>query len=516
MSNKLTKEMLDALIKEAITESNFKDFDKFVQNDLDAAPTAAPTPKLKKFDFTLADIPAKIKALIIRVFKSELKKIDKDINTDAEVLKALASIKENSLNEDEARLEWEDFAKILANPDNQLYDNAVRAIVQASNMTGVKNTTAGKALIDLGSQLNLAPAASGASSTIKDPAVPTIDIADAHGGDRTKIPAYVVDLFNNLKLGGVATVDERIKIINNATLKIQKGQKAFQNIGEAVSAVAVAGLMANIAKRMDDKAAGWAFESFLAQLVNGITKGIDMGAADFQWGLGAAGVPPRAEGSAKLISGGQGKFTQSANELSKALAGGESMYYIVGFKSDRAPTARASLGSGTADPSKVAAIDLYIVEVKRKGNAAKGDPSDHTDYLFGAPGSASQQAGISGTPTFTIKGSTPVGTVYLNADLAKVNELSAKALKKVNKDLPKLFQGIEKFRRNTNSYLSSGRLDAGEDAAKAYASLFALINSVFGVKGEQETGRKVSVAQDTSAEKGVKKARTTNVTEKTK
>ena len=47
--------------------------------------------------------------------------------------------------------------------------------------------------------------------------------------------------------------------------------------------------MANIAKKMDDKAAGWAFRSFLAQLANGTTEGTDYGAGDFSFGAAVGG-----------------------------------------------------------------------------------------------------------------------------------------------------------------------------------------------------------------------------------
>ena len=149
--------------------------------------------------------------------------------------------------------------------------------------------------------------------------LPSVDVADLHGASRKSVPSYVVDVFNALDLGAIPTLVGRINKISeisgkilgatkkdDGTLKARTGSTGFNtkdaSLGELMATLGVMDSIQKIAKKMDDKASGWAFESFLAQLVNGTTEGTDYGAGDFAFGLGVNDpIPTGVGGSAKFV-----------------------------------------------------------------------------------------------------------------------------------------------------------------------------------------------------------------------
>ena len=434
----------------------------------------------EKWEYDLSSIPQNLKDVILLAFKNIT-------GTDDAKLKKVAQVAESVMTEDRSKLEWEDFATILKNPNHPLIRQAVMAVRIASNAlddTDDHRKSLEKISKNLGYKLQ--PAQIGSD---KQSSVPSVDVADAYGQARTEVPAYVVSFFNNLQLQGVTSVKQRIESINNFTKNIMEGKykKGDSTMGELISNVAVMGLMARIAKLMDDKAAGWAFESWLAQLVNGTTEGANMGAADFIYGMAeGTAFPPGAKGSAKLIS--SDAFTQSKGTLGDALKSGESLYYIVGKKLDDAQ-------SPTAKTAEIAAVEIHLVETKRtKGKI--GDPVEPKDMSYGPVGSATTAATTSSTGSVKFKISsttTKIGTVYFNKDLDEIDKASKAAMEKIDTELPALFERMNGFKNRTNEYLSSGRTDAGTKALEDYKALFNAINKVFGIKRQEAGGKELGL-----------------------
>ncbi len=410
------------------------------------------------WEYSLSNVPNDLKSLILLAF-----------NKIAEPVKTIAAMSESVISEDISKIEWEDFYTILKNPDNDLHRSAIKAIMMAKNRLNDENPHR-RTLEKISKSLGIEPNIAGKQ---QDSQIPAVDIASAYGQERKQVPKHVVDLFNNLKLSGAKSVTDRIKILNNMTHKIttREFEKSDASMGELISVVAVAGLMARIAKLMDNKAAGWAFESFLAQLVNGTTEGSSMGAADFVYGIGEGdSFPPGALGSAKLIS--TLEFSQSLGTIGKAIGAGESIYYIVGLKKGDSKK--------TAKTKDINQIELHLVEVKRM-RGKKGTKPDLSDLRYGPIGSPNSNT----YDKFKISDDTYVGTIYLNKDLETLDDLSAAAMKKVNEDLPSLFRAMNGFRNKTESYLSSGLEKSGQNALDDYIELVSLINSVFGSKAEE-------------------------------
>jgi len=242
-----------------------------------------------------------------------------------------------------------------------------------------------------------------------------------------------------------------------------------------MSAIAVQGLAARIVKKMDDKAAGWAFESFLAQLVNGIAVGGDGTAVDFKYGIDTGGTNSLSAGnygSAKLVSGGL--YTQSKSTVDSDLSTHGSFYYIIAYKKpDHVNVTNFGKG-GTATPEDIAAIDLSLVEVNDTSGAVK----------YGPPGSANNIPTISGTDyhfsTSASMKSNIIGTILLNTSLGNLNQLASNALSTLSNDIPELIKEMETLRRSSNEYLTSGEATDMEKAADSYVSLFTKINNIFG------------------------------------
>lgn len=475
-------------------------------------------PKSDQFNYDIKSVPQELKSLILRLFGQELKA--KGATSDTGILKSFAGIAESLLKENTNEIDWEDFEYILRDKEDTskdsagntittekpLYRKAIIAIKQAQNVAS--GTDFEKALSklaqDYGIDLSKPTPGAAAQATFSP------DLADLYGhANRAKVPAYVVSLYGSLGLSNTKDVETRINVLNDATKKIidTKGdidKKKF-SIGEILSITSVASNMARIAKLMDDKAAGWAFEGFLSQLVDGQGLGVGMGAADFRYGIPAGNIPADSLGSAKLMS--SNTASQSATTLGDALEDGESMYYIFGKKLE------SNFQKGTATQSDIAAVALYFVELKRADGKNKGNPitynsrkvlhssSKNTDNIpsktfgikYGPVGSPNTYCKmLSNSPAFSITGQDPFGIIYFHEDLGDLDKFNAKAMETVSTQLPNLIKAMNEFRQRTTRYLSSGEISSGEKAADEYAELMNLINSVFEDKAE-ETGMSIGV-----------------------
>ena len=445
----------------------------------------APSPAFK---FGAANIPMQLKKAILRSFQAFL-----NPNT---ALTDLASISESLLMEDTTALDWEDFAAILSDKSSPLFRPAVQAIKQVSN------TDAGqpyaKALTSMLNQ-NVDTAT---SASVAPAGIPTMDVSDMFGADRKTVPGYVVAAFDSMGLGQASTVKERIELINKYSANLMKAAPDVSEIslGEAMGSIAVLNGLGRIVQRMDDKAAGWAFESFLAQLVNGTTEGTAMGAADFEFGLAPDEVfPAKTKGSAKLISGtstsqavstmsallpGKKKYVKKTFEAITALGNNSSLgkddinwgnsrvVYIIGKKLD-------SSKKGIANPKKVTSVAIYMVEIRRKsgsGEVLAGELTTNNSDI-------TADVGKTGKVEIKLGKAKPIGTITLAKDLAQIDKFGQAALAKIDQEIPKLLKEMEIFSSSTKEYLIGGDASDVDKAVSGYASMFNLVNSVFGSTG---------------------------------
>ena len=110
----------------------------------------------------------------------------------------------------------------------------------------------------------------------------------------------------------------------------------------------------------------------------------------------------------------------------------------------------------------------------------------------------------------------------LSTDLSDIQTKGKAALDKMDTEVPNLIKAMERFRRKTNAYLGSGDASDMLAATEEYASMFELINNVFGEKTKKgETGAAAAqsgmyggVEQDTDPTKGVKAKAATQISEK--
>lgn len=486
-----------------------------------------------KFDFAIAKIPTSIKNIILRLFGPVMDTQEPGLS-DTDKLTKIARIAESSvIKENTSNIDWKDFASILKNPDSDYHKAALLTVRQAQNIASLDPTLkdAAKTLTSVVNSLNLkAPDDPDVSSKEVEPEIPVVGISDIFAGGkegRKEVPSYVVKFFNNLNISGASTVKSRIEAINNATEKIISGSftKDDNTLGELMSILGVTGLMARIAKTMDNKAAGWAFESFLAQLVNGTTEGAAMGAADFTYGIpDDSNVAIGAKGSAKLVS--SYSFTQSWNTFSMSMpnepkptatnmnnrlndyaytgAGGavrtpkseditwgnNELVYLVGVKLDDSNATTAATGD-------IAKVAIHMIKVTRtQGTGRTTLPAD-----FSVSGGSSI-TDSQGKPKVTFNSNSKLGVISFHKDFKKLNELSTQAMDKINDKVPLLMKSMESFRRSTNSYLSSGVISDVNKATESYVELFDLINEVFAhdsVTGM--SGVKAGVAVDSAANK---------------
>lgn len=459
-------------------------------------PKKANMPQVQnQFSFDLQSIPDELKKAILRTFQSYL-------NSQTAV-SDLAKISENLLNEDTTNLDWEDFAAILSDRSSPLFRPAVKAVRQIANTDPTAPYAA-----DLQSMLSQRAAASSAEVT---PSTPSIDVSDLYGANRQNVPAYVVAAFDAMGLGQTNSVQERIKFINSYSDRLMQSTPDTTNmeLGEIMGSIAVINGLARIVQRMDDKAAGWAFESFLAQLVNGTTEGTAMGAADFVFGIGPDdNLPPDTKGSAKLMSSNSfsqstttmsnvmpgfaaapatgstdwddfdytsanGKLIKPTNQTTPVNWGNKKMVYIMGLKKD-------SSGSGTAASDKIVEVELYFVEIERtqgQGRIKQGD-------LTVTNASYTVDSSIKFTSV-----SNPIGTIKLASDLSEIDKFGKAALDAVDQNIPKLINQMEVFSRSTKGYLTGGKADDVNKAVEGYAAMYELINKVFGApNGQSSTG----------------------------
>ena len=263
-----------------------------------------------QFSIDLNAVPKDVQDAILRNFNNTLG------NTAITDIAGLAETK--ILKELKTALDWEDFSVILQNPEHPLFKPALRTLKQLKNLRDTSSFT--KGLGGLVGNLRGKIDAPGVSSEETFSSLPSVDVADLHGASRKSVPSYVVDVFNALDLGAIPTLVGRINKISeisgkilgatndNGDLQARTSKTGFNtkdaSLGELMATLGVMDSIQKIAKKMDDKASGWAFESFLAQLVNGTTEGTAMGAGDFLFGLGKDDpIPTGAGGSAKFVQG---------------------------------------------------------------------------------------------------------------------------------------------------------------------------------------------------------------------
>ena len=452
---------------------------KFIEDAvLDVSDDGLSEPK-DKFSFDLNRIPKDLKNIILRTFKISVND--------------LASLSESSmLKEDENKLDWEDFSVILKNKKHPLYRQALNAMKQGLNIFDQKSK-------EFKTFKELYPFSVDDSQTSQDeltPSTPTVDLSDLHGAERKNVPSYVVSAFNSMGLGTTNSLKERIQFLNSFTEKIasKNYKKGSTNISELMGSISVMNSLARIVKRMDDKAAGWAFESFLAQLVNGTTEGTAMGAADFVYGIAPNELMPEGtKGSAKLLSSYE--FTQSSATTNEVIPRvGDKIAYIVGIKKDKSK-------STTATPSDIVSVDIHLLYLERikENKGSKNANYRIKDSEFKVIGGEQKKQTKTEIKVKVTKDSY-IGTINLSADLSNLDKLGKIAIDSIDKNIPKLINNMEQFSRSSKGYLTSGKAEDVNKAVDGYAALFSLINDVFGDKSEysKETGVSAGVEASSS------------------
>ena len=474
---------------------------------------AVPAPS-DDFSLALDSVPDNIKNAITRTF-------NKILGNDA--VEDIAGIQESFLiSEDTQKLEWEDFAAIIQNPNSDLFRPAMMALKSFKNTNPSHQIT--NAVSDMvksargTTDFSQRPEAGGIgapSSAEVSPSIPSVDLADLQGRDRASVPAYVVNFFNGIDLNSIPSLKKRIEKINNLTEKIiginkdaagnitgRAGATKFTpgdaSIGELISTIGVMDALSKIVKNMDNKAAGWTFESFLAQLVNGTTEGTAMGAADFVFGLGPDDpMPTGIKGSAKLIS--SYTFTQaqttSMNADNAPLKNqGDTLSYIVGVKKQQSGATFAT----KADASLINVVDIHLIKYTR----GSGRTISASDGNVVVPDKTITATGKDSYPSleFTITPASKIGSIYLADNQQGLNDLGEEALDKIDQNIPDLLEAMSKFSRNTKSYLSGGERTSIESALNEYVSLVGLINASFGSNSEyaKETGIVTGITGDIS------------------
>jgi len=256
--------------------------------------------------------------------------------------------------------------------------------------------------------------------------------------------------------------------------------------------------LSKIAKKMDNKAAGWAFESFLAQLFNGTTEGTDMGAADFSFGLSEGDViPSGTKGSAKFIN--SLTFTQAWSTTSEVLKNdGDKIVYVVGHKAvSTGERDTSDLGLRDARQKEFSDIDvvtLYLLTLTNVNGSIVADKGT----VSGGGGAGKNIPLASGDMRVTIHENARLQSIYLSKNYENLNNWAGEALGKVQTEIPTLIQNLEMFTKKTKSYLSAGREESLSSAVASYVALFDLINQVFGVDSQvsKETGVSTGVEVD--------------------
>lgn len=448
-----------------------------------------PTNKFS-IDLPLPDDSASRKA-ILRTFNDLL-------GDDA--IDDLAKISENLIMEDQNKLDWQDFSVILQDPSHPLFRKALLALRQMKNTDPDADITKG-----ISQMASTVRGDYGYESDANVPVeyIPNVDIADMHGATRQDVPQYIMDIFNGLDMFSIPSVKGRVEKLNKFSKMIREGASEEElksySIGEIFSTLGILNGLSKIAKKMDNKAAGWAFESFLAQLFNGTTEGTAMGAADFLFGLSEGDViPPGTKGSAKFIN--SLTFTQAWSTTSEVLRNnGDKIVYVVGHKAVSADGGRdtSSLGFRGARQEEFSNIDvvtLYLLTLSNVNGSIVADKGT----VSGGGGENKDIPLESGDMRVTIDSNAMLQSIYLSKDYEDLNNWAGEALSKVQTEIPTLIQNLEMFTKKTKSYLSAGREESLSSAVNSYVALFDLINQVFGVDSQvsKETGVSTGVEVD--------------------
>ena len=440
----------------------------------------------EKWGYDLANIPADLKKIILFSFKnlSGTRPQDK--------LKNLAAVAEGVLKEDPAKLDWLDFQAILKNTSDPRHGEAIKAVRIASNTLGAtdKHRTALEKILSsqqVAGVIN--PTDASQETTMSSPVANLSDLYAGGADARQRTPQYIIDLFNSLGLSTTTSFKERIDIINNATKMVadENKHKDFADkygIGEAIGVLSIMDMMSKIVRTMDAKPAGWVFEHFLAQLANGTQEGDDYGAADYQYGLPSGVGPQNTTGrgqTALNIIGGSAKLLKDNGfeqaSLGKSLTNkGDAIVYVVGIKKETQSQIKKPT-QGTAKTQLIKMVDIYLTPLWQNSSS----------------GSYRTRAGeATSGGKYKVSDSEYIGTIYLADSAADLADMSEKVLTAINIQLPALYQKMEAFRKQTNSYLTAGRAGSGQESAKAYTELYAAINTVFKAKTE-ETGVEIQL-----------------------
>jgi len=427
------------------------------------------------------------------------KAVQKAWKNDKNAIQAFAGLAENNiLNEDTSMVDLDDFAVALMDKSSPHHKKAIQAIKIINNLSATSPEA--KALVSLyttfmsGAEVlgkGTDPTTSSGRGATSDPsASELIDLGDIYGRERKNVPQYIVDVFSGLKLETMPSLKSRVEALNKLSENMLDSTKTVEGtIGEKISGLAVLEVFTKLLRSFDAQAAGWVFESFLAQLGEGAVVGGALGADDFSFGLPPDQLDPTRKGSAKLLN--KTEFSQSGITLNKALKNvGDSMVYIVGVKRGfkDGKTSGSMVGAGTATKGQIAQVDIYVGKISRIANNTTTSRSG-ADVLLDTSlsGEGITVKGMDGATGVAFEATgTPI-VLKIATDQQKFKAAAEKVMKDIDDKLPVLTKTMGKFSRETTSFLSAGRKQSAVGALQSYSELFGLINQVFGVVGA-ETG----------------------------
>ena len=433
MSDKLTKEMLDALIQEAMLQEKYK---------------------------SATDISAD--------------KFLKDIGIDGNNRTGLkppttkvAPLKKLAQPED--RYTADDIASALAGNNDTLKQSAAIIFKKAKKDSFRKDISNA-----ISASVGLTQTPDSAADAATGQATGSIDINSFSFprplGDLTSATKGEFLQSQNELINSVfdkPTLYARLEKLSDVSTALSQGSKDLANMSsrDLLQYTMVADLFDLFLNQVDQRASGYLFETFLANLAGGEVKGGDNGIADFTTSTGAAG-------SAKLYQSWSG-ITQSHKGLTRA---GDSIHYVIGIHGKKQEQARTK-------------IDLYyVVMTLEQANAdgskriifsnSDGKPKNVVDFKKGS------QIDISGK---TNQDDYYVGSFDLAAGSKDYrdrlnNMLQDDSVKSKSKDALKamkdFFNGLYKAEEKTKQYVSQkggGNFSNANEALKEYDAADAFL-----------------------------------------
>mgnify|MGYP003110998303 CR=1 FL=1 len=208
-------------------------------------------------------------------------------------------------------------------------------------------------------------AASGAQSFTQ----PIIRTSPAQSGQfNSEIDSILTSIFGNT--GDIIERTKKVAEISNVYYQATQSKKAAAKLinskskRQVMTEVMLLDYLAEVVKSFDSGAGGYVFEYFLALMTGGSVTGKEtgpqpgMGGVDFRSKSGAAG-------SSKYFSTPSGmKQSSGGFEI------GEPVDYIIGIKKQRQDQTKTA--GGTADPSKIVAVQIYAFRLTRIGDTKFG------------------------------------------------------------------------------------------------------------------------------------------------